>query len=162
MKNVKVVFFGRGEAGKSSLISKIIPDALNIEHKGMTVAMDFGHTVYKDIKFNLFGTPGQDRWEKIRDVVAYGVQIGVLVMDGSSEPGEEDKKIMEEIKKYNVPYVIFVNKRDIAVDNIDDTMEISKKFFPADLRAPLIFGSAEDGRNVDRLLDILVSMANNI
>jgi signal recognition particle receptor subunit beta len=42
MKNVKVVFFGRGEAGKSSLISKIIPDALNIEHKGMTVAMDFG------------------------------------------------------------------------------------------------------------------------
>ena len=48
------------------------------------------------------------------------------------------------------------------MDNIDDTMEISKKFFPADLRAPLIFGSAEDGRNVDRLLDILVSMANNI
>ncbi len=50
-------------------------------------------------------------------------------MDGSSEPTEEDKKIMEEIKNTMCAYVIFVNKRDIAVDNIDDTMEISKKFF---------------------------------
>jgi uncharacterized protein len=162
MKNIKVVFFGRGETGKSSLIARIIPEALNIEYKGMTVAMDFGHTVYKDINFNLFGTPGQDRWEKIREIVAHGVHIGVMVLDGSSDPTDEDKKIMEEIKKYNVPYIIFVNKRDIAVDNIKDTMEISKKFFPVELRVPLLFGSAEDGRNVDKLLDILVTIANTL
>jgi len=161
MKKVKVVFFGRGDAGKSSLIARIIPKALNIEYKGMTVAMDVGVIEYKGVKFHLFGTPGQDRWEKIRDIVAYGVHIGVLVLDASSDITEEDRKIIEEIKKYDVPFIIFINKRDIAVDNIDDTQEISRKFL-FDVKGPVIFGSAEDGRNVNKLLDKIFELSGSI
>jgi len=162
MKNIKVVFFGRGEAGKSSLIAKIAPKSTNVEYKGMTVALDFGTIVHNDTKFHLFGTPGQDRWEKIREVVAYGVQLGVLVLDASTTINEDDRKIMEEIKKYDVPFVVFINKRDIAMENIDDTIEISRKLLIDIMKETVVFGSAEDGRNIDKLLDTLEQKAKNL
>ena len=162
MKNIKVVFFGRGEAGKSSLIAKIAPKSTNVAYKGMTVALDFGTIMHNDIKFHLFGTPGQDRWEKIREVVAHGVQLGVLVLDASSSLNEEDRRIMEEIKKYDVPFVIFINKRDIAMENIDDTIEISRMLLVDIMEETVVFGSAEEGRNIDKLLDKLEEKSKSL
>lgn len=45
MDDVKVIVFGKENAGKSTLIKAIEPDAINIDKKDTTVSMDYGRVI---------------------------------------------------------------------------------------------------------------------
>ena len=45
MKDVKVVVFGKENAGKSTLIKAIEHDAINIDKNETTVSMDYGRAI---------------------------------------------------------------------------------------------------------------------
>jgi uncharacterized protein len=155
-RTLKVVVTGPFDAGKSTLIRTISettvlsterPVSERVEgHSGSTtVAMDFGRlTLPGDLALYLFGTPGQERFEFMWDILAEGMLGFILVVDGSSlddAEGHEAARIRHHFEELaNVPYVVAVNKitgdPDEAVERVrgslglDDEVEV----LPADIR----------------------------
>jgi small GTP-binding protein len=87
--------------------------AINIDRKGTTVCMDYGHIDLDGVRLHLFGTPGQDRFAVIREVLATGMRILVMVID-STKPDSigQAKRIFGELASKNIPCIIAANKQD--------------------------------------------------
>ena len=116
--------FGRRNAGKSSIINAVTGQDLAIvsDTKGTTTdpvlkAMEIlplGPVV-------LIDTPGLDdegELGKLRIEKAYQIlnktDLALLVIDSSKGMTEEDYKILERIKEKQIPYLIVMNKCDLA------------------------------------------------
>jgi len=129
-ERLHIAFFGRRNAGKSSLINAITNQNLSIvsDIKGTTTdpvnkAMELlplGPVVIID-------TPGIDdvgelgllRVEKTYQVLAK-TDIAVLVIDSSEGKCKEDFEIIEEFKKRKIPYIVVWNKIDKAMPDISE------------------------------------------
>lgn len=105
----KIVIFGKGEAGKSTLITTIIPDAININHRGRTIALDFGTCRHDGRVFHFYGTPGQARFDCIRDILAINADHALMVFDASRPIDREDLGILNEIKSLSLPFTAIIN-----------------------------------------------------
>ena len=109
------MIFGKGEAGKSTLITTIIPDAININHRGRTIALDFGTYRHDGRVFHFYGTPGQARFDCIRDILAINADHALMVFDASRPIDREDLGILNEIKSLSLPFTAIINlKRGIV------------------------------------------------
>jgi len=150
MPKVKVVVFGKGEAGKSTLIKQLIPDAMNVEHEGRTVAMDHGTISYEGWAFHIFGTPGQSHFTPVREVLAQGVDVAVFVNDSSRYFDEEDKGIMREMNAAGVPYLFFINHKPEGKKERRSTKRLLEDF-PKPVK--IIEGSAASDKDVKALLE---------
>src|SRR3984885_1511919 len=99
---VKIVVTGPFSAGKSTLIRTIseitvlstekdITDETKARKSETTVAMDFGRiTIDKDLVLYLFGTPGQDRFDFMWEILGEGM-IGYVLLVDSSRPESLDE-----------------------------------------------------------------------
>jgi hypothetical protein len=114
MKQVKILVTGPYRAGKSSLINTMSSgNSFNIDRRGTTVCMDYGYVDVDGVKLHLFGTPGQERFTVIRQILAEGMRILVMVVD-STKPESiiQAKKIFQELSPENVPCIVAANKQD--------------------------------------------------
>ena len=94
---VKIVVTGPFAAGKTTLIRTIseitvlstekgITDETRSRKSNTTVAMDFGRiTIDRDLVLYLFGTPGQDRFDFMWEILGEGMLGYVLLLDASRE-----------------------------------------------------------------------------
>jgi elongation factor G len=84
---------------------------------------------YKDHKINLLDIPGNDDfiWEALS--VTHSVKGAVLVIDAGAgvEPGTE--RAWEELRKHNIPTLIFVNKMDKENIKYEELIEELKEKF---------------------------------
>ena len=108
---VKIVVFGKGEAGKSTFIRSIIPNAVNIEHKGRTVALDFGDITLGGKKIHLYGTPGQTRFSVIRDIISSYTHGSIILFDSAVHLTQDDQCVVREVMELDVPFVSVLNKK---------------------------------------------------
>jgi len=80
-----------------------------------TVAMDFGRiTIDRDLVLYLFGTPGQDRFDFMWEILGEGM-LGYVVLVDASRPESLDEaaSIVRAFRKMaNVPYVVGLNRAD--------------------------------------------------
>mgnify|MGYP002587976390 CR=1 FL=1 len=119
-ERVHIGFFGRRNAGKSSVLNAVIGQELAVvsDVKGTTT-----DPVYKSMELLPLGpvtvidTPGIDdegELGELRVKKSYQVlnktDIAVVVIDGTCGVSEEDLKITERIQKKNIPYIIVLNK----------------------------------------------------
>ena len=115
-ERVHIGFFGRRNAGKSSVLNAVIGQELAVvsDVKGTTT-----DPVYKSMELLPLGpvtvidTPGIDdegELGELRVKKSYQVlnktDIAVVVIDGTCGVSEEDLKITEQIQKKNIPYII--------------------------------------------------------
>ncbi|NLI99274.1 GTP-binding protein [bacterium] len=156
---VKVVVFGKGEAGKSTLIQGLIPDAMNIERGGRTVAMDYGFVSFEGWTFHLWGTPGQARFEPVREVLVQGIDVAVFVIDSSRYFDEEDKRLLEEVERQGVPYLLFVNHKPDGQKERRSTERLMEGF-PKPSR--IVEGSAKNPATVSQFVSALKEMARSL
>ena len=105
----KVVVFGKGEAGKSTFIRTIIPDAVNIDHRGRTVGMDFGAVTVGNHIYHFYGTPGQARFDAVREVLTDFAHTALMIFDGSRPLDREDHDLFGELQVLNVPFFAVIN-----------------------------------------------------
>ncbi len=81
-RRLKVVVFGSYHSGKTSLIRAINPSPCGTEVRNRdgttTVAFDLGIREHRGFKIYFYGTPGQERFEVAREVVAFGLHIGLV------------------------------------------------------------------------------------
>jgi small GTP-binding protein len=119
---LKIVVFGPYHVGKSSFIQSIDPLARHTEARTgvgdhTTIAIDFGRTTILGRKIYLFGTPGQGRFEFVRDFITRGLDGALLLIDATVGLETMHHDIHLRLKKEGVPMAFLVNKCDYSTDN---------------------------------------------
>jgi len=125
---IQIGFFGRRNAGKSSLVNAVTGQQLSVvsEYKGTTT-----DPVYKAMELLPLGpvmiidTPGMDdegelgelRIEKTKQVLRK-IDIAILVVDGNIGLTSIEEEFVAMLKERQIPYIIVYNKADI-VDEMD-------------------------------------------
>jgi small GTP-binding protein len=121
---VKVVVTGPFAAGKTTLIRTIseitvlstergITDSTRKRKAETTVAMDFGRiTIDRDLVLYLFGTPGQDRFDFMWEILGEGMIGYLLLVDATREDSvQEAAGILSAFRTMaRVPYVVALNR----------------------------------------------------
>ena len=121
---VKIVVTGPFAAGKTTLIRTIseitvlstekdITDETRSRKAETTVAMDFGRiTIDRDLVLYLFGTPGQDRFDFMWEILGEGMIGYLLLVDAEREDSvQEAAGILEAFRTMaRVPYVVALNR----------------------------------------------------
>jgi small GTP-binding protein len=121
---VKIVVTGPFSAGKTTLIRTIseitvlstekdITDHTRSRKAETTVAMDFGRiTIDRDLVLYLFGTPGQDRFDFMWEILGEGMLGYILLVDSSRQDSlDEAVGILAAFRKMaRVPFVVALNR----------------------------------------------------
>ncbi|KPU28303.1 GTP-binding protein Der [Caloranaerobacter sp. TR13] len=174
---IKVAVIGKPNAGKSSLINKILGEERVIvsEIPGTTRdAIDTPFQVGED-KFVFIDTAGIRRRKKINEnVEKYSVirsltaieraDVCLLVIDSLESVTEQDAKIAGYAHENGKATIIIMNKWDL-VEKDDKTYLRYEKEIRERLSfmsyAPIIFISAKTGQRVNRILDLIKKVSNN-
>jgi small GTP-binding protein len=131
---VKIVVTGPFSAGKTTLIRTIseitvlstekdISDHTSSRKAETTVAMDFGRiTIDRDLVLYLFGTPGQDRFDFMWEILGEGMLGYILLVDSSRQDSlDEAVGILAAFRKMaRVPFVVALN-RSAGLDPSDES-----------------------------------------
>ncbi len=110
----KIVVTGPFDSGKSTFVHALSTRAVSVDRLGTTVALDHGHIDYKGFSADIFGTPGQERFDPIIKLLS-GEAMGVFLIVDSTNPTDfvRAKQMLEITKTYGLPYVIIANKQDL-------------------------------------------------
>ena len=159
-----IAFFGRRNAGKSSLVNAITGQNLSIvsEIEGTTTdpvykAMELlplGPVVIIDTPgFDDSGDLGDKRVAKARQVLNK-TDLAILVMDASSgnTSFSSEKELVNLFKAKNVPYIKVLNKIDLKLTDTDQN--------PVNSDTPLPV-SAKTGYNINLLKEKIAAISVN-
>ncbi|MDD2473698.1 MULTISPECIES: GTP-binding protein [unclassified Methanoculleus] len=151
---LKIVVFGSFNAGKSSFIQALDPRSRHIEatsNEGpTTVAFDFGRLQVRDKAVYLFGTPGQERFEFVRQILSRGMDGAIIVVDATTGVDAMTQHLYSYLKALNVPLVFMANKCDCP----GAVPEAVRRDLPGETVHPI---SARNGENVYAALDAFVA-----
>lgn len=154
-ERIHIGFFGRRNAGKSSLVNRITNQELAVvsDTKGTTTdpvskAMELlplGPVVIIDTPgFDDEGSLGAKRISKTR-LILNKVDVAVLVVDLEEGIGECEKQLMGLFDEKQIPYIVAYNKSDL------------KQTLPAG-KANEIYVSSVTGRNIDELKEMIAKL----
>jgi uncharacterized protein len=172
---IKILVAGPFSAGKTTLISSLseVPVVLTevaTQHTSeatvkshTTVAMDFGSlTLHADddtvVRLVLFGTPGQERFRFMLDVLDEGVDATIIVVDGtSSERWLEASEMIAGLRRPHIPLIVVVNRRRWG-QSIDD-VRVSMGLLPEQqIFAANLVDLDEARETIATVLDVLLEM----
>ena len=131
-ERVHIGFFGRRNAGKSSVVNAVTGQDLSVvsKVKGTTTdpvrkAMEIlplGPVVIIDTPgFDDEGDLGELRVQKARKILEQ-TDIAVLVVDSTEGFTRADEELTGLFRERNIPYIVALNKSDIAEDSEDHTI----------------------------------------
>ena len=166
---IKVAVIGRPNAGKSSLINKIMGEERVIVSNVAGTTRDAIDTHYEKNgdKFLFIDTAGMrkrgkvdetiERYSVIRSLAAIDrSDVCIIMIDGTEGIAEQDTKIAGYADKQGKACIFVINKWDIVKKN-DKTMNEFKyrlrETFAFMSYASMMFISAKTGQRVDKLLD---------
>ena len=121
MMKAKILVTGAFNAGKTTFIhsiSEIQPvytDKKMLDTEELTtVAMDFGRiTIDDDLALYLFGTPGQERFDFMWEILKEDIIGFILLVDSVTPEIPTARKILDFLVSHSdVPFVIACTKRD--------------------------------------------------
>lgn len=122
-RKLKIVVFGAFGAGKSTLINTLDPESKHIEANcaggTTTVALDFGRILNNGCRIHIYGTPGQERFEFARNIIAKGMDGAILLVDVTSPLDPFICHLSDFLQGAKVPFVVFLNKCDSDGANPD-------------------------------------------
>lgn len=160
-ERVHISFFGKRNAGKSSVINAVTGQDLAIVSSVMGTTTD---PVYKTMELLPLGpvmvidTPGIDdegELGALRVRKSYQVlnktDIAILVIDSTAGKGEEELELIHRFHKKGIPYLIVYNKIDLlSTEKIKD--------LAMSVRAEEVLVSASDGMNIQELKEKIASL----
>lgn len=110
----KVLVTGPFHAGKSSTIRALSQKPVSVDRMGTTISLDHGWVERKGMAVDLFGTPGQERFDWILDTLSKSI-VGVFLVVDSTKPDtfKRAKEMLSKIKTKGIPVVVLANKQDL-------------------------------------------------
>jgi small GTP-binding protein len=109
----RVLVTGPPDAGKSTVVKNLCNTSVSIDRMGTTVAFDYGNVDTMGLEAEVFGTPGQERFEFIFKIFAQEVNGILLVVDASRPEDFQKAKSMLELVGPGLPFVIVANKSEL-------------------------------------------------
>ena len=151
----RILVTGPVNAGKSTVVRTLCKNAMSVDRMGTTVAFDYGNVQVMGIEAEVFGTPGQERFEFIFKIFARELN-GVLLVVDRSNPGELARaRQMLDLVGRDTPLVVLANKADRAgttsLDEIRRALDIGPQ-------VPVVSTVATEGEGVGEALTILAEM----
>jgi len=150
----KILVTGPFNAGKSSFIRSLSTRSISVDRFGTTVAMDHGHVDHKGFSAEIFGTPGQERFDPILKTLG-GEAMGVFLVIDSTNPIEfsRAKQMLDITKTFGLPSVIVANKQDMPGASSTESIRMHMKL-PEDV--PIAPTVAKDGEGVREAFEMLI------
>lgn len=110
----KIVVTGPYNAGKSSFIHEVSDTAVSVDHLGTTVALDHGRVTMEGLTTDLFGTPGQSRFDPLLKIIS-GQALGVIVVVDSTKPDSfpRAREMLLQTWRQGLAGIIAANKQDL-------------------------------------------------
>ena len=152
-KETKIVVLGSYNSGKTTTLENICQKKAKIEYNGTTIALDYGNTIIEGEKIHIFGSPGQERFEFMREILSQGLDGAIVVIDSSKGISNVDETILNKLNIKDVPYVLFANKQDISPNIVEH--HIIKP------ETPIIPTIATSGKGIGEGLLTLLHMIKN-
>ena len=164
MKAGFVSFIGRPNAGKSTLLNRLVGEKLAIvsDKPQTTRTRILGVKNYPDAQVVFLDTPGIHRplhrmnvrmvdaaVDTIREVDVLG-----LVVDANEPPGKGDKFVVDLVKDAKIPVLLLLNKIDLMKKT--RLLPIIERYAKDGTFADIIPISAGTGENVDRLERLII------
>jgi GTP-binding protein Era len=164
MKSGFISFIGRPNAGKSTLLNRLVGTKLAIvsDKPQTTRTRILGVKNYPDAQAVFLDTPGIHRplhrmnvrmmhtaMDAMREVDVLG-----LVVDATEPPGKGDRFVVDLIKDVKAPVVLILNKIDLMKKT--RLLPIMERHGGEGRFADIVPISASTGENVDRLEPILI------
>lgn len=165
MRAGTVSLLGRPNAGKSTLINRIVGHKLAIvsDKPQTTRTRILGVKNYPEAQVVFVDTPGVHRPTHRLNVrmvdaaldTAREVDVVVVVVDATARPGGGDRFVLEAIRDVRVPVLLALTKVDlIDKPRLLPLMEHFSRLRPFDEIVPV---SAVDGTNVDTLEQLVIA-----
>ena len=160
-ERVHISFFGKRNAGKSSVINAVTGQDLAIVSSVMGTTTD---PVYKSMELLPLGpvvvidTPGIDdegELGALRVHKSYQVlnktDIAILVVDSTTGKGDEEYALLHKFHEKHIPYLVVYNKIDLlSIDKLKD--------LALSVRAGEVLVSAADGMNIQELKEKIATL----
>lgn len=110
----KIVVVGPHDAGKTTFVHAACAGGTSVERMGTTVALDRGTMNHEGIRAELFGTPGQARFDALLPTLAAQASGAILVVD-ATDPGSFVRagEMLKLIWKQGLTTVVALNKQDL-------------------------------------------------
>ena len=173
---IKVAVIGKPNAGKSSLVNKILGEERVIVSNVAGTTRDAIDSRFTNDKgsFVFIDTAGMRKKSKIEeDIEKYSVlratmaidraDVCLIMIDATEGVTEQDTKVAGMAHEAGKASIIVVNKWDL-VDKDDKTMARMTEDIRRDLAymtyAPILFISAKAGQRVDKLFDMIDYVSN--
>ena len=168
-ERVHISFFGRRNAGKSSIINAVTGQSLAIvsDVKGTTT-----DPVYKTMELlplgpvMLIDTPGIDdegelgklRIQKTLQVLNK-TDIAVLIIDSAAGLTESEETLISSFQAKNIPFLLVYNKIDLNRNSPGDAAVSDTPDSSLSPDMPSICVSAKEGTNIHELKERIASLA---
>jgi len=165
----KIIFTGPVGAGKTTAIQSMsdIPiistnesasDMTKQRKSNTTVAMDYGQIKIGDKeRIHLYGTPGQERFSFMWEILTKGALGLILLLDNSRENPQQD------LKFYTQAFRDFINKGELVVgitriDDINnpDINQYRQWIDDLQIRAPVFSIDARERQDISSLIQALL------
>ena len=127
-ERVHIGFFGKRNAGKPSVLNAVTGQDLAVVSDVRGTTTD---PVYKSMELLPLGpvvmmdTPGIDDEGELGELrvrksyqVLNKTDVAVLVIDGGAGASPEDAALIERIREKRIPYIVVINKKEIALPGI--------------------------------------------
>jgi signal recognition particle receptor subunit beta len=104
----------------------------------------------RDKAIYLFGTPGQERFEFVRQIISRGMDGAIIIVDATTGVDEMTRYFYNQLKTLDVPLAFMANKCD-SPGAMPDAIS---RDLPGEVVHPI---SARNGENVHAALDAFVA-----
>lgn len=175
--SVKLAIIGRPNVGKSSLINALLNKERVIVSERAGTTRDSVEILfsYKKQTFLLVDTAGMRKASKVADSIEfysgvrsqkalYSADICLVVLDATDLLRDQDKRIIDMALTAHRRLIVFVNKWDLAKEDIDSKDFIRKRIImemPSLENYPIIIGSAFEKDQITKLLDLVPQIVSD-
>lgn len=157
----KILVTGPYNSGKSSFVKSISEESVSVDRKAMgafptTIAMDIGHVDYKGFLADVFGTPGQERFDLILSVLSKEA-VGAFILVDSTAPQTfaRAKEMIRKTRAESIPKIIIANKQDLpdalSPEDIRKKMKISRDI-------PIVPAVVTEKKGIYHAMDALLKL----
>ena len=175
-KPLQIAIIGRPNAGKSTLVNKIIGQErlLTGPEAGITRDAISVQTEWNEVPMRIFDTAGMRKKAKVQDKleklsVTDGLravkfaEVVIVLLDVEVPFEQQDLRIADLAEREGRAVIVAVNKWDLEDEKQDKLKQLRTDFerlLPQLRGAPLVTVSAKTGRGLDRLHDAIMKAYN--
>jgi small GTP-binding protein len=145
----KLLVTGPYDAGKSTTVQSMSEESVSVDRLGTTVALDHGQVEKKGLKAELFGTPGQKRFDWALDFLGQSMFGCFIVVDSRDPNYDRVEELEQDLTAEELPFIILANfqNKEGAVDPEEIEEETGIETIGVD---------AKNGENLDASLERLM------